>query len=263
MLPSSLYDKPTLRSGPKGVTLARTPAAQAERNLMAVRATLKVTADGAASGTSVTEGSGTSASVLRGMMTTMERQDPAELGRRALYQQNLAGAASVTMRSPRDRIEPYSVAMQFAVTDKVFSSGDARAVIVGPRLVGRPVEQLRAIYREGRSNDFVCIANTYREDITVEFPAGGSPRQLPADVAQRHALGDYSAQYRRTGNVVRIVRQFVWRPTSSVCTVDMVRALAPVLDAADSDFRKVLRLPEAVKDAVKVDAPRANAAGNR
>ena len=244
VLPTSLYDKPVLRSGTGGITLARTPVADAERNRLLIRAEITVAPDGTATGRSVTEGQGFMATVLRSLMVSMERQDTAELAKRNLNQQGLAGSGSLELRSPADRTEPYAVTSNFAVSDKVFAGGDARSVILGLRLVGRPIEAMRTINREGRGNDFVCIANSYREEIVLKLPEGRVPQQLPSDVMQRHALGEYSALYRRSGSTVTVTRQYQMRAPSSVCKVEVARQLAGVLDAADGDFRKIIRLVE-------------------
>jgi len=244
VLPAALFDKPVLRSGPKGITVARTPPATIAANRSVMRVEINIAPDGSAEGTNVIEGVGIAATSLRSQMARMESQDPAELATRNLNRQGFAGTARYELRSPRDRAEPYAVKASFTIIDKVFSRSGIRQIVVGPRLIGRPVGQMRAVIREGRKNDFVCLANAYREEIVLKLPEGRTVSRLPPDVSQSHALGEYTASYRRAGQTVTVTREVVMRPPGSVCKPETAKALEEVLAAADADFRKVIWLLE-------------------
>jgi Transglutaminase-like superfamily len=244
ILPYIEADKPVLRTGKNGVTYARTPPMSAEANLLSVKADVTVRADGTATGSATTIASGESAFYLRWAMAQAALKGGATYVKEQLGRQNWRGTGDIEVREATDHTEPYVAKATFDLTNKFFGEGSSvNAIPVGPDLVFPVYSHLLSFIRENRTQDFQCIAGTYEQSIDLHLPEGRALAKSPSNVSATAPLASYSSTYVLDGQRLHVERQFVSKVPGQVCTAQMAKEMASVVEAAGRDFEFFSNLP--------------------
>jgi transglutaminase-like putative cysteine protease len=260
-LPAGLADKPVVRVGTKGTTVARTPPLRAESNVVELISEATVQADGTIVGRNTMVAKGAAAIEARGVMRQFEQRGASEAVKLLLTRQRWAGQAAFETRSPFDRSDPYEVKSSFTFTTTT-NRLNASAIVVptGLRMLTRPLGSFVTAVRENRVRDFPCSAIGYSEKLTVKWPEGKKALNVPKGVKLSRAFGEYESTYRQTAGSLEVSRRLLWRLPNQVCTREIANDLRELSMAAARDFSSRLRIVDAgfsgpFNDDAPADAP--------
>lgn len=235
-LPSAVMDKPVLlaRSG----ALARTPAAQPERNRTST--VFHVRRDG--------RSRFRVAKLAEGAIAEPYRQavrDTAPSERRQFVEQMLQGlgqrgkgmfdAGDVDGAGPR-----YLMRIDGASSDFAALPGPA-GLATSYNFWGGLAEAIVNLAQEAqRTQDFVCPAIDSEDEVRFEFERGIRIIALPKTIALRDAHVRYQARYARDGRAVTVKRRLVFRNEGMVCSAASYRRMQPVLGRILRDLKSQL-----------------------
>ena len=234
-LPSALNDKPVLRCAHGKSLAARTPPGSADADAVSVTTQVMVSADGRATGKTVTAARGNEAADLRSVMTSVETSGSEQAARLLAAYYGFSGSGQIEPTASTDRAEPYAVTTHFTFDDVILGENHPAAVVTGLRVANRPFEQMAPIFRSGRISDFVCQPFSYSEKVAYSLPKGWTPRALPKDLSVSRGPAAYSARYSFRDGAFEAERSFTLRTRSGSCPAAMARELAPVFRAASRD----------------------------
>ena len=242
-LPVALADKPVLRVGAGGTTMARTPVLRAETNAVELTSEAAVQADGTITGRNAMAARGPAAIDARGVMRQFEQRGTSEAVRLLLQRQRWAGQASFENRSPFDRSDPYEVKSTFTFTTMANRLNSTLVVVPsGLRLLTRPYGNFVTVVRENRVRDFPCSAVGYSEKLSLTWPAGKKLLNVPRNIKLSRAFGEYESTYVQGEGSLQVSRKLVWRVPNQVCTREIANDLRDVAVAAARDFNARLRV---------------------
>ncbi|MFC5359253.1 DUF3857 domain-containing transglutaminase family protein [Azospirillum himalayense] len=233
----AIADKAVLRAGRNGVALTRTPAMPADDNRLSLAADVVFAADGTMRGTTLTQASGAAAMDLRAVMEQAAAKGGDVYARDVMMRQRWRGTASIDLRDPFDREEPYAVNSQFSLTGNIFTDPESNGVLpFGLRLVQPAYARIYGAIRDKRTQDFICESETFEQTINFHLPEGLKLTNLPEPVAANHPLTSYTARYTMNGQTLHVERRLVTRLPGQACPASMASELAPVIGVAMKDF---------------------------
>lgn len=233
----AIADKAVLRAGRNGVVLARTPPQSADGNRLSITADVVFAADGTMKGTTLTQATGSAAMDLRTVMEQAIAKGGDAYAKEVMARQRWRGTASIDLRDPLDREEPYTVHSRFALTSNLFTDPESNSMLpFGLRLVQPAYGRIFAAIRDKRTQDFLCESETFEQSVDFHLPEGLTLTNLPKPVEANHRLASYTARYTMKGQTLRVERRLVTRLPGQACPASMAPELAPVLRVAMKDF---------------------------
>ena len=121
----------------------------------------------------------------------------------------------------------------------------ARAKLIepGPRFVKPVYVHLVTHLREKVPGPAACPHQSVHQRSRIRLPDRYHDITLPPDSRMQLWTTSYHARYRREGDVLHLKRTLVIDPGSTVCSVEKLKEIAPVIHAAAHDFNRQIALP--------------------
>ena len=234
MLPHGDQDKPVLlveghREGLK------TPVTPASRNRQAVRSTLKIAADGSASGKVDVSLAGEGAVGSREWARKIDKEYEDDLIKNILRNQGLVGSGKFEKEDPQALTDTYSYKASFNAEKYMKVAGAGAFSIVSPLAMGTPISQVAQSAMEIESEaDVACYGMTMLEDLVIELPKATRILSIPANLKISNELVSFKATYKQKGNTLLVSRVLEDRIKGNVCSPKLMaeykKVMEPVLD---------------------------------
>lgn len=242
-LPAADAGKPVLRTGRSGVVTARTPSTNPFSDWTKATTSVDYNASGHASGKTEVVAAGSLSNNLRELASQAQVKGADALIHELFTNKKWRGEGTLDKSDPTDHAQPFRLSTQFELADNFWGPGSRNHVIpAGPEFVPPPYGSALAVVREGRTQPFVCHAQKFSEEVSLNFPYGHLPRKTPQNVSVQSPLASYEASYQQDGQTLHIARTFVLDVPTSVCTPDIALQMQDVLTAASADMSTRLEL---------------------
>lgn len=212
MLPFSDDGRPVILLQPGHSTLARTPVSAAKDDVTRVKTTLRIAADGSASGEDVRTGTGGSMLGFADWADSFASEDPVTVARHLLLQNNLTGEGTYSVQR-LDTGKDFAFTLQYELPN--FAGYGALRVVP-------PLDPFEASARQEVSDKsvrrlpFSCGSQTTTHDIELAFPPGAS-FEVPRGESVSGSGRRYTSTYRRDGASLRIRREYVSEQPKNSC----------------------------------------------
>jgi Domain of Unknown Function with PDB structure (DUF3857)/Transglutaminase-like superfamily len=223
MLAAETYDKPVVRVGTSGVTLARTPAMKPEDHTNHAATIINVAADGTVTGQTEESGTGVFGMVLRFAGSNVQTLGHETISQRQLQSYNTPGTGHYDLGNSAETADPVTMKSRFTLSQpfKPPTPGGRAAIPFGLPQVVRPGNFLLGTRLNGRKSAFICYAGRQTEDIDATFD-----QALPMPVALAPITIDnpaftYRASFRVEGRTLKMHREFVSRISGQVCAPEL------------------------------------------
>jgi transglutaminase-like putative cysteine protease len=227
------YDKPVVRVGTSGATLAHTPAMKPEDHTNNARTIINVAVDGTVTGQTEESGTGVFGMVLRFAGSNVQTLGHETISQRQLQSFNTPGTGRYDLGNSTETVDPVTMKSQFTLRQRFKAPipGGRVAIPFGLPQVLRPGNFLLGTRLNGRKSAFICYAGHQSEDIDATFD-----QSLPMPVALMPITIDNPAfTYRATfvveGRTLKMHREFVSRVTGQVCAPELEAQIAGDMDS--------------------------------
>jgi hypothetical protein len=228
VLAAETYDKPVVRVGASGASLARTPAMQPDDHTSHARTTINVAADGTITGETEENNTGILGMTLRFAGANAQNLGPDVALQRLLQAFNTPGTGSTDLGNTAETVDPATMKSWFSLSQrfKEPAAGARTTIPFGLPQTLRPGNFLLGTRLNGRKSAFICYAGRMTEDIDATFdPALPMPVPLAAQTIENGAF-TYRATFRIEGRTLRMHREFVSRVAGQVCPPELEAQIA-------------------------------------
>lgn len=225
-----------LRCGPGEPAVGQMPQSSAGANSADVVAELTVGEDGKAKGVTTITATGTSAAELNAFRKDIARDGFAPVMRGKLTDLDLRGTAQ--LEGGQNTVG--AVTLSFELDDNLLGEDNAKRVIVGPRVAGRPFRIFGERVKQEKTSPFFCFPKSYRETVTYRLPKGWVVQDLPRNVVRRSGPAEFNATYQANEGSMKVERSFVLSTGNSVCAPEVAADIAPAIKAAERDAEELL-----------------------
>jgi hypothetical protein len=228
VLAAETYDKPVVRVGKSGATIARTPVMKPEDHTSHATTIINVAADGTLTGETEQTNTGIFGMVLRYASSIVQTLGQDAASRRRLQTFNTPGTGRFDLGNSYEKTDPVTMKSWFTLSERFKQPPTAARATISfgmPQTV-RPGNFLLGLRLNGRKSAFVCYAGRQTEDIDATFD-----QSLPMPIPLRPITIDNSAfTYRATfmveGRTLKMHREFVSRVTGQVCPSELEAQMA-------------------------------------
>jgi transglutaminase-like putative cysteine protease len=231
-LPDGTYEKPVIHVG-AAKALAKVPSEKHEENQQRLHMTLKLAANGAASGAMKVTAKGARAANMRAYMRDMSADAEREFVKQALASYGYRGRGTLDRGRTDGLSDEYQYAVEFDI-DNFLRGGSTGAFWFAP-VIGTPFPVMDFANVPDRtlpSRAETCHGFHSYETLVFELPAAMELLSMPDDADFKGRLVDFSARYKKTANVVSIVRELHDKTPGNVCppemTADFIKQAIPV-----------------------------------
>jgi hypothetical protein len=211
-----------------------------------LRVTMRMGADGALEGESLTEASGPYALALRGAgARALARGGVQDAAERLRASQQAAGTGEVVPDPLEPISESYRVAASFRLEPQPdILEGYPFLVPSGPLFLARPGEGLLGPLARGVAAEVAapCYAGRQEEELVLNLPQGVRPARLPRDRTVSHPLITYSSRWMLKDGVLRVHRALETRFVEQVCEGETRAAAARALEEIRRDHETRMEL---------------------
>ena len=219
MLPVTLGEKPVLpvshfREGQK------TPSMAQYGHEQIMRTTIRVNADGTATGTAHISLKGIPAIGAREAMRNLRGDQEDYAIRRLVEAQGLHGAGKLQKDDPTELLDVYNLSISFKLEDLV-NVASTTGIPIRPALysflpIGAMVSDA---YEPVPHKATPCLGGRSVEEYLYEFPESLTIVGFPKDYEFSSPTIDYKATYRKSGNTLTVKRELLDKTPSNVCSV--------------------------------------------
>ena len=233
VLAAQTYDKPVVRVGTSGATLARTPAMKPEDHTIHASTIINVAADGTVTGQTEESSIGIFGHSLQFVSANVQNLGHEVAAQRQLQAYNTPGTGRFDLGNSAEKTDPVTMKSWFTLTErfKPPTTGARTAISFGMPLMVRPGNSLLGARLNGRRSAFICYAGRQTEDIDATFD-----QSLPMPVALAPLSIDnpaftYRATFKIEGRTLRTHREFVSRVAGQVCAPELEAKIAGDMNA--------------------------------
>jgi transglutaminase-like putative cysteine protease len=241
------YDKPVLRVGARGVTIAHTPAMAPDDHTAHARTIVNVAADGTVTGRTEETNTGMFGLVLR--LAGANAQNIGETApQRMLQLYNTPGTGQYDFGNLANTVDPANMAGAFTLTErfKPPAAGVSTRISFGLPQTVRPGRFLLGDRLAGRKSAFICYAGRQTEDIDATFDPG-LPMPVPlAPVSIENRAFSYHATFQIEGRTLRMHREFVSRVPGQVCAPELEAQISNDLSRVGFNMNSAYAFSQAV-----------------
>ncbi len=238
MLPFSDADKPVLwvtdyKEG------TRTPRTNGARNLSVVKNSLKINAEGGATGeVDVTE-QGVFAVGTRERMRFINRDFEEDSLKRLFDRNNAGGGGKMEKDDPTALLDTYHYKVTFNSKEYLPLPGAGATPINSMYYTGTSIQSVlsSANYLEEEARQVTCYGAKLVEEHAVQFPKSVKILHVPKNVSLTSGLVTYQATYSMKANLIRVWRSLEDRTPGNVCDIATQRALRDLAKKALLDVR--------------------------
>jgi hypothetical protein len=233
VLAAETYDKPVVRVGTAGVTLARTPAMKPEDHTSHARTIINVAADGTVTGQTEESNTGILGPALRLAAAGVQTLGQDAASQRQLQAFNTPGTGRYDLGNSAEKTDPITMKSSFTLSDrfKPPAAGMRASISFGLPQTVRPGNFLLGARLNGRKSAFTCYAGRQTEDIDATFD-----QSLPMPLALTPVTIDnpaftYRASFRIEGRTLKMHREFVSLVARQVCPPELEAQIAGPMNA--------------------------------
>jgi hypothetical protein len=243
VLAAETYDKPVVRVGMSGSTLARTPAMKPEDHTSHARTIINVAADGTVTGQTEESNTGIFAIALRSASAKAQILGVDVAPQRLLQAFNTPGTGHYDLGNSAETTDPVITKSSFTLSElfRPPGSSERARISFGLPLTARPGNFLLGTRLDGRKSAFICYAGRQTEDIEATFDPS-----LPMPVPLRprsieNAAFRYRATFEVEGRTLKVHREFVSRVAGQVCPSELEAQIAPDMNAVRTNLISAYR----------------------
>ncbi len=218
MLPMSLAEKPVLlvshfRKGQK------TPSMAQYGHEQILRTSIRINADGTASGTTQISLKGAPAISAREAMRNLRGDQEEYAVRRILESQGVHGTGILQKDDPAELLDVYNFSISFKLEDLVILASTTGMPIRPVVYSYLPISAFMSDAYEPIPNQATtCTGGRSVEEYLYEFPESLTIVGFPKDYEFSNPILDYKATYRRSGNSLTVKRELRDMTFSNVCS---------------------------------------------
>jgi transglutaminase-like putative cysteine protease len=234
-LPLEVMDKPVVLTATG--QLARTPKTSPQTDYTHTQVKLKVGALGQVTGTSVATIRGADELDSRQIQFDNIGQPQEALAQRYLARFGESGIGELTVPDPLDLNQPWRVSSRFDLDPVVNVPGPSAMAVP----IGLTPGRIRALATTRPSSErrfeAFCRSVNHQEFIEVQLPKSVRIQRIPPNVTFSRGPWRYSADYRRSGQVVHIRRELSVDRPGHICNARDDLDWAAVLPVLQKDLR--------------------------
>ncbi len=233
ILAAETYDKPVVRVGTRGATLARTPAMKPEDHTNHAATIINVAADGTVTGQTEESGTGVFGMVLRFAGSNVQTLGHETISQRQLQAFNTPGTGHYDLGNSAETADPVTMKSRFTLSQpfKPPTPGSRAAVPFGLPQVARPGNFLLGTRLNGRKSAFICYTGRQTEDIDATFDQAFPMPVALAPITIDNPAFAYRATFRVEGRTLKMHREFVSRVAGQVCAPELEAQIAGDMNA--------------------------------
>jgi hypothetical protein len=207
-----------------------------------VESEVELRPDGSLVGRAVTTASGPSGILLRRFVKPLLEMPLGAASERIMAQQMLSGV--LTALNAQSEGEAVAIGTTFLLHPIAHRDGARVALLQpAPRFVRPAYVNIVTHLREKIPGPVMCPFQSVQQRSRIRLPEGYPDLVLPPDVSIQLGTTSYHARYRREGDMLNLERSLLIDAGHSVCSVDKLKEIAPVIHAAAHDFNRRLALP--------------------
>lgn len=235
-LPEEVEDKPVLITA--SGQLAHTPRPDPKLDITLTRSRMQVTPSGSVVGTSWSTSGGSTQVVSRSAQYEYRHRLTERVVSKLLARHGETGTGEMYTPDPLDLDSDWRVEARFEL-DPVVNVPGPSAMTIPIGLGPADLHDLKKVRIQGlRALEFACSsAATYRDEIELRLPPKVVIERIPRNASIKLATVAYSAQYRRQGQTVWVVRQLTVDRGRSVCNARDEKDWAQVHAVLQRDLR--------------------------
>ena len=257
VLAAETYDKPVVRVGMSGATLARTPTMKPEDHTSHARTTINVAADGTVTGQTEESNTGIFASTLRLASANAQNLGVEAAAQRLLQAFNTPGNGRYDLGNSAEKADPVTTKSSFTLNERFKApAASARGTIsFGLPQTARPGNFLLGTRLNGRKSAFICYAGRQTEDVDATFDQA-LPMPLPLGPSTIDNLAfTYRATFKVEGRTLKMHREFVSRVAGQVCEPGLEARIAGDMNAVRANVTTAYAFggPQAAPQVVEVN----------
>jgi hypothetical protein len=219
MMPSALGEKPVFlvshfREG------MRIPSTATYGHEQIMKTTLRVNADGTATGTSRISLKGLPAVQLRSLMRLLQSDQEDLAARKLLEAQGFHGTGKLRKDNPAELLDVYTFSLDFRLDD-LLPVSNATGMAIRPVVSSiLPIASfLGGAYDPAEKKPSACMGGRSIEEYEYEFPETMKMVGVPKNYLLSSPAIDYSATYRKSGNNLTVKRELLDKTATNVCSV--------------------------------------------
>jgi hypothetical protein len=233
VLGGGAYDKPVVRVGANGATLARTPAMKPEDHTSHATTIINVAADGTVTGQTEESTTGIFGITLRFAGSNAQNLGHEAASQRQLQAFNTPGTGRYDLGNSAEKADPVTMKSTFTLSQRFTppTAGARTTISFGLPQVVRPGNFLLGTRLNGRKSAFICYAARQTEDIDATFDQT-LPMPIPlAPLTIDNPAFTYQATFKVEGRTLRMHREFVSRVAGQVCAPELEAQIASDMNA--------------------------------
>jgi hypothetical protein len=236
VLAAVTYDKPVVRVGLTGATLARTPAMKPEDHTSHAKTTINVAADGTVTGQTEESSTGILGISLRFAAVNAQNLGNDTAAQRLLQRYNTPGTGRSDLVNSAETTDPVMIKSRFTLSQpfKPPATGERVRISFGMPLMVRPGGFLLNNRLDGRKSAFICYAGSQTEDIDATFDQN-LPMPIPlAPLTIENPAFTYRAAVKVEGRTARMHREFISRVAGQVCASELEAKIVSDMNAVST-----------------------------
>jgi transglutaminase-like putative cysteine protease len=195
------------------------PPSDSNSNSQNMKTTLRVKADGSAEGKVQIDLKGMPAVQMRAAMRVIPSDQMDLVARKLLEGRGYHGTAKLLKEDPTELLDTYSFSISFRIEDLFVVSSTIgmpiRPVINSPADIA---SNLNSVYEPVSKKSQACIGGRSTEEFSFEFPPELNLLETPKNYELNGSRFDYKATYKKNGNTLNVLSEFVDKTTSNICT---------------------------------------------
>jgi len=215
MLPSGAIGKDVLLTATG--QLSRTPAMTSAENGTYSKVTIKIHADGSATGSSEINAKGMFEVNLRARIASEMAQPGERVVANLLAKNKENGSGTINRGEPGNLEKPYVLTSAFNI-DSLVSLAGPGALTVPLGISSTDIENFaNSTTLKGRQFPYVCGSSTFEEERIIEFPSGMKIVAVPKNTQFSNKYVQYTSSYALQGQKLMAKRRYQSTRPSRVC----------------------------------------------
>lgn len=236
VLADTAADKPVVHTrGFDGIR--RTPALNADTNMVTTSTALTVGDDGSASGETSVVATGAVSAVLRTIAMRIDNpQFKAQAIREELNREGLVGTAEVSKDDPLRLAPSYTARIDFKLDSWLSVPGPGTTRLPSGLFSIAPIKgEVQVLNAPAEKVNHLCRAVSLQEEMTVRLPASIKPQTVPPSIDFSNSVASYRSSYSLDGRSIRAARKLVVRWPRASCTPQDMAAFREVAEKLRRD----------------------------
>lgn len=244
MLPDLLGEKPVLlvshfREGMK------TPSTALYGHEQVMRTTIRIKANGSATGKTDVVMKGEPAVAMRALMRLVPEGQDDLIAKGLLEKQGAHGTATLQREDPIPLLDTYKISVTYDL-DEFVPVGTASGIAVKPVVASLlSIEDiLNKMYAPIPKKPNTCTGGSIREEYLLEFPDSLKILRIPKDFELTSDMIDYKATYRKYANTLIVRRDFNDKTASNLCSPEYAAGYKKLMLKIGKDLKSQVLLSD-------------------